>query len=100
MTGFVSIREFMAHLEKEGFVIVKATELAETHALQLDLKHRSWLKQKSMTVKQASEILGWSKCKLLRMTNDPKKITKDETFMNGRTRHIMTITVKRLRGYE
>jgi len=100
MEGFISIPDFMAHLKAEGILMIHAKDLAELKMLERDQKHRDWLKQKTVTVAQAAEILGKSDTTVRRLIDNPKVVPKSEIFMKGNRIKISTHTVKRLRGYE
>jgi len=100
MDGFVSIPDLMAHLKAEGILMIHAKDLAELKMLERDQKHRDWLKQKTVTVAQAADIIGKSKATIRRFIEDPKTVPKSEIFKKGNAVHISTRTIKRLRGYE
>jgi len=100
MDGLISIPDFMAHLKAEGLLLIKATDLAELKMLERDQKHRDWLKQKTVTVTQAAELLNCSDTTIRRFIDDPKTVPKSELIKKGNRILISTQTVKRLRGYE
>jgi len=102
MDGLISIPEFMAHLKKEGLVIIRADELAAAQHAELRELQRRYMRQKALKTAQVIE----AKLLPLKSKEGIRHWIKDGTLRPGEAYQdekkvwwVLTNAIKRL-GYE
>lgn len=98
--NLVSIDDFMARLEDEGYVLVKGSELYLLKEMKLAALQKKYMKRTSLTFKEIleAELLPVATKKGIESWIDRGKI-KDTEVVPGDVRRILTAAIRRL-GYD